>query len=417
MPAPPVPARLRAAATALPPVAPAAQWRLLEAAFRAPSAGGLVQLLPACAALLAFAISRQIWCLAWALAVLAAAIAVRRQAAAFEMRATGASPSVWASRRTHALWAQAAILGTGGGLAAMTGNPAVCLLAAIPLCFVAGADAAHAVPASATRGQLWFLLAPLAAGALFGPQPAGLAVSLMVAMTLAGALKLAAGAATTAGLSPDPNAQRADAAAEPLAAHDFQRLLGRCQITGLPNRHSFAEMLAQESARACRAGTKLSLLLLQWDGFDTLAAASPPSALNAQLAGLARRLGAELRRATDAVASLGDGRFALLLPFTDASGAATVAANLQAAMRPPPPDEAGEAPSESTAVSIGAATYCGKGMLPSEQLMQFAEEALTAARNNGGGRVKRYDPTAATLRPAPYTGPRAKEEALPREER
>jgi diguanylate cyclase (GGDEF)-like protein len=401
-----------AATSALPPDVLAAQWRLLEAAFRAPSAAGLVQWLPACAGLLAFAASRQAWCMAWALAVLAAAILVRRQAAAFEMRAIGASPAVWASRRANALWAQAAILGAGGGLAQAAGGPTVGLLAAVPLCFVAGANAAHAVLAGAARGQLWLLLAPLAAGGLFAPQPAGLAVALMAAMTLAGGLKLAASTAATAGLAPDARAAHIDSGGEPLAAHDFQRLLGRCQITGLPNQHCFAEMLAQESIRAGRAGTKLSLLLLQWDEFERLAASAPQAVVNARLADLARCLGGELRRSADVIANLGGGRFALLLPFTDALGASTVAHNLQVAVRGPGPKEAGEPQAPCEAVSIGAATYCGKGTLPADQLMRFAEEALSAARRTGGDRVNRYDPTAATLRPPPYTGPRTTEKPL-----
>jgi diguanylate cyclase (GGDEF)-like protein len=315
------------------------------------------------------------------------------------------------------VWAQSAILGVGGAMAAAGGNPLICLLTAVPLCFVAGADAAQAVLPGPVRGQLLLLLGPVVAGGLFGRQQAGLVVALLAAVALGMALAVAAATsarATQAASHIAPVAMPPVGHTLPPAAQDFQRLLGRCQVTGLPNRHSFAHLLVQESTRACSAETKLSLLLLQWDGFDTYSAAAKPARLDAQLAGLARRLGGELRRSADVLANLGDGRFAVLLPFTDASGAGTVARNLQAALRLPELGDGAEVGANRVSVSIGAATYCGKGPLPDDQLMRFAEEALSAARATGGDRVKNYDPIAATLRPAPYAGPRPKEEASAR---
>jgi diguanylate cyclase (GGDEF)-like protein len=190
----------------------------------------------------------------------------------------------------------------------------------------------------------------------------------------------------------------------PKAAADFQKLLGRDQTTGLPNRHSFMHLLAQESARAFRAETALSLLLVAWDEHGTTASRLEAAAMDARIAGIARRLRGTLHRQQDILASLGGGRFAVVLPFTDAFGAKTVAENLQAALRAPVLDADGSEAGASVAISVGAATYCGKGLLPETQLLHFAEEALCAARNTGGDRISRYDPMVDTLRPAAYAG-------------
>jgi diguanylate cyclase (GGDEF)-like protein len=161
-------------------------------------------------------------------------------------------------------------------------------------------------------------------------------------------------------------------------------------------------LLSQESTRAYRAETALSLLLIAWDDFDEAATGLAQAAIDAQIAAIAGRLRGSLHRQQDLLASLGGGRFAAVLPFTDAFGAKTVAENLQAALRTPVLDAAYQDNAVTAAISIGAATYCGKGLLPETQLLQFAEEALAAARKTGGDKITRYDPMVATLRPAPY---------------
>ncbi len=277
------------------------------------------------------------------------------------------------------------------------------------LCIVAGAYAAQAVLARPAHGQLLVLLGPLLAGGRFVQQQAGMLAALLAAMVLAAGLALAAATAASAWdaayQAEIPQPQLDSEIQGPPAARDFQRLLTRDEITGLPNRHSFAHLLAEETARACRAETKLSLLLLHWNEFDALSVAGPPASVNERLAGLAHRLAGGLQRSSDVLASLGVGRFAVLLPFTDGFGAAAVAHKLQTLLRANAP--------EPISVCIGAASYCGKGPLTNEELMQFAEQALAAALKTGGDCIKMYDPAVAMLRPAPHSGARPKEEAMP----
>jgi diguanylate cyclase (GGDEF)-like protein len=411
------PSRLAQVFAPLPRVAALAQWRLLESAFAplrtppvaiyAPMAGGLA----------AFSLTQQGWCLAWVLIALGAMVVCQRVAQAFHERTSEHPPTHWARNYASCVYGQAAVLGAGGAFAVSGGDPAVALLVGLPLSFAAARHGASAVLVGPARGQALLLLAPMAISAMILGSPLFWALAATAALQAAMAAALADSSATRAQEAAEAQAALAH---EPLAGHtalpkaaaDFQKLLGRDQITGLPNRHSFMHLLAQESARAFRAETALSLLLISWDDYDGTAVAARNDTMNLRIAGMARRLRGTLHRQQDILASLGGGRFAAVLPFTDAFGAKTVAENLQAALRAPVLDEHGNDAAAPAAISIGAATYCGKGLLPETQLLQFAEEALAAARKTGGDRISRYDPMVSTLRPPPYAGATAQPKSV-----
>ena len=99
----------------------------------------------------------------------------------------------------------------------------------------------------------------------------------------------------------------------------------RDALTGLPNRALFADRLDQALAFSARAGTPLTVLLMDLDRFryvnDTLG--HPIGDL--LLREVAARLQAVVQRATDTVARLGGDEFAILLPNASVADARRVA--------------------------------------------------------------------------------------------
>jgi diguanylate cyclase (GGDEF)-like protein len=406
----------RAPLTVLPVLPPLAQWKLLEGAFEAMRAPDPVTFVPLAGGLAACVMSGHAWGLVWLLLMAGSIAWAQRLAGQFEMRGAESLPEEWARRLTAAYWYQAAAIGAGGLIAAAVANPALSLLLACAIGFAMAQTAATAAFTLAIRGQVLLLAAPIALACLINFTPFMAIAGLMLILQALAAVSLADRiiARTHAVLAGDRSAGRTVPPGQfsmPPSAADFQKLLGRDQTTGLPNRHSFMNLLAQECVRAGRAETHLSVLLLQWDDYASQHTTEPQPVVDKQLAHMARRLRTTLRRPADLIASLGAGRFAVILPFTDAFGGATVARNLQSALALPELNADGMVTAESTRLSIGAATYCGLGVLPEGQLLEFAEEALAAARGNGGNRINRYDPVASTPRPPAYTGPYAQEPA------
>lgn len=402
-------------------LSPPAQWGLLESAFRDLREPGPSAYVPIIYIMALEVITGSAWCFAWLLAV-GAGFALGRWAAwKFDSRAEGKSAGVWVQQYTWAVWCQAALLGAGGFGAASDRNPMTCVLLACPIGFAVMQACATATVKRAVRLQALILVAPFVASCvLFGAVMQGamwyaIAICAACLWTL-GALPLADAAELRIAMltlnlaeSQRVHASRSGRRALPPAAAEFQRLVGRDQVTGLLNRYSFMQLLADESDRACHSETPLSLLLVKWDDFEGFAAQRSQSALDDMKVLIARRLRTALRRQQDRVASLGDGRFAVLLPATDAFGVSIVARNLQEAANTHEHDDSSMAASAKLPLSIGAATYCGKGFLTDVQLLQFAEEALNNAKCTGGNKVVRYDVAAHAVRPLPYLGSPPKE--------
>ena len=222
-----------------------------------------------------------------------------------------------------------------------------------------------------------------------------------------------------------PGSTATKAAAAPT---DFQRALGRDQLTGLPNRPCFSFLLAGQAALAAQFETELSILVLDWAGYGS--AGADREARDQRFAALASRLRGALQRKHDVLGSLGDGRLAAMLVFTDAAGADRVARNLQRAAgdilstdaASPTPHHpmdsatpvkifgqfstAGDAdlvlaeraePADMDAaldigiLNIGLATYCGKGRLDHDALLRAAEQAAVFASLNGGDHISRFE--------------------------
>jgi len=399
-------------------LAPLAQWMLLESAYKELAFPRPTRFVPALFVAAIPAVTGQFWALAWLLVVVTGLAAGRPAHAAFERRAANAERAPWVRRYRLLLVSQSACLSAGGLLAALHAPLPGCILAATAIAFKLTDIGLDPFLNDAVRVRSAILAAPLALGAvcralMLHGGPGFLELAAIMAVWAAASTFLARGAgsrldAMTAALHTPPVTVRNSAMAESPSEQDFQKLLGRDQTTGLPNRHSFVRLLALESERAVLASTPVTLLLVDWIGHEDYVAEHPQALVDAALNDLSNCLRTALRRRLDVLASLGNGKFALLLPATDAFGGDIVA---KTALEAVSPQDAGE-PAEIAQhpIRIGCATYRGKGELAATELLEFAEEALKNARNTQGRAIRHYDPTGKATRPPPFMGERPKEE-------
>jgi RNA polymerase sigma-B factor len=148
-------------------------------------------------------------------------------------------------------------------------------------------------------------------------------------------------------------------------------------VTNLPTGHQFLDRVAQEVARATRYPQQFSLILTEPDNGD-------PG--EQEMLSLARLLRTNVR-SIDLVARLSHARFALLLPHTGREAGVlaerivrTVAARLNG-------------PAQELTVSAGYAVFPTDGRTM-EDLVSAVEDALAAARQEGGDRSIRAEKPA-----------------------
>jgi diguanylate cyclase (GGDEF)-like protein len=157
----------------------------------------------------------------------------------------------------------------------------------------------------------------------------------------------------------------------------------RDPLTGLSNRRGLDERIAYEIARHARECRRFAVLAIDLDGFkrvnDRFGHAAGDEVLRSVAAAV---LGAV--RESDTVARYGGEELAVLLPDTEADGAATVAEKLRAAVAALSVPAGGEA--LRVTVSVGAAEM-EPGLDPS-LLVARADDALYRAKSLGKNRVE-----------------------------
>jgi diguanylate cyclase (GGDEF)-like protein/PAS domain S-box-containing protein len=114
----------------------------------------------------------------------------------------------------------------------------------------------------------------------------------------------------------------------------IQRLAHYDALTGLPNRVLLDERAQRALAATRRSRRPLALMFLDLDHFKSINDSLGHRVGDAVLVELAQRLG-RVVRAQDTVSRLGGDEFVLLLPDTDAAGAAALAAKVLAAAQVP----------------------------------------------------------------------------------
>lgn len=156
------------------------------------------------------------------------------------------------------------------------------------------------------------------------------------------------------------------------------------QLTGLPNRRAFEADFARFVAETDRYGGGSALVLADVDHFKLVNDTHGHEVGDQVLQAIAQVLLAQ-RRTTDRVARLGGEELALLLPQTDAVGAAEVAERCRraieaAVIRTP-------AGSVRVTASFGVAVYRARSQA-SDRLFERADRALYAAKHGGRNRVE-----------------------------
>lgn len=168
---------------------------------------------------------------------------------------------------------------------------------------------------------------------------------------------------------------------------ELQSLAVTDQLTGIPNRRCFDQMLKLEWSRATRMQHPLSLFLIDVDYFKNLNDKQGHPYGDQCLVEIASALQHVLGRGGDLVARYGGEEFAVILPTTGSSGAASVAVRMQEAVR------SLNIPNETSigffvTVSIGMAVYEFPQTGTPAALLDAADRALYIAKQNGRNRIE-----------------------------
>ncbi|WP_208648554.1 diguanylate cyclase [Micromonospora inaquosa] len=162
---------------------------------------------------------------------------------------------------------------------------------------------------------------------------------------------------------------------------EAQRLSLTDPLTGLWNYRYLRESIRREVERASRFGRMLSVLALDLDRFKDVNDTYGHAAGDTVLAEFARRVRGEIRE-VDLAFRQGGEEFVLLLPETDARGAAIVAERLGAAVRDTPIAVEAYAGPVLVTVSVGIAVFPDHGSTGRE-VLEAADDALYAAKAAG----------------------------------
>ena len=160
-------------------------------------------------------------------------------------------------------------------------------------------------------------------------------------------------------------------------------------LTGLYNRVLFLDLVQQAISRSKRSLHPLALLFLDLDNFKLINDTFGHETGDRLLVAVAERLGAAVRKTTDAVARLSGDEFAILQTgLNDPQAALSLARNLLHSISLP---FLLEGQKVQTGVSIGIAMYPTDGEVPDE-LLRNADKAMYLAKSRGRGNCQLYDP-------------------------
>lgn len=158
-------------------------------------------------------------------------------------------------------------------------------------------------------------------------------------------------------------------------------------LTGIANRRHFDQVLLQESKRAMRENTPLSLIMLDIDFFksfnDTYGHLKGDDCLKM----VASTLKQTLKRPGDFPARYGGEEFAVVLPNTDELGAAIVGEELQASIERANIPHINSLCADRVTVSIGVVTRVSGQSDTPEDLILAADRALYRSKHGGRNRV------------------------------
>ena len=157
-------------------------------------------------------------------------------------------------------------------------------------------------------------------------------------------------------------------------------------LLGIANRSYFDERLAQACAAAFRREQPLALLMIDVDHFKQFNDCHGHPKGDTCLQAVARAVEQTLTRSTDLVARYGGEELAVILPDTDAEGAATVAARVVANVTALGLVHGASQVSPCVSVSVGAAALVPPQKFGGTSLVEEADAALYEAKASGRNR-------------------------------
>ena len=167
-------------------------------------------------------------------------------------------------------------------------------------------------------------------------------------------------------------------------------------LTGIANRRHFDVAMEKEVRRAKRAGTALSLLMIDIDCFKAYNDHYGHQQGDDCLVKVAGALAQMLKRPLDLIARYGGEEFAVILPEMDREQSLHMAeAMRQTVVGMRIPHEKSEHAERVVTISIGLATQMG-AVGDSVYLVGVADRALYSAKRAGRNRVALHEPAAGT---------------------
>ena len=172
-------------------------------------------------------------------------------------------------------------------------------------------------------------------------------------------------------------------------------------LTKLANRRAFDRVIRDEVKRVDRSGGPLSLIMVDVDRFKAYNDYYGHPKGDACLRAIAGQITACTNRPGDFAARLGGEEFVILLPSTDLDGALAIAENLRIAIRALGLEHPSSAKGVVT-VSMGIGVLvAGRGDATWEALVEQADKALYAAKENGRDSIRAHDLLPASTVVAP----------------
>lgn len=180
----------------------------------------------------------------------------------------------------------------------------------------------------------------------------------------------------------------------------LRELTRQDELTQIANRRHFHEKLTDEISRAHRDELALSLLMLDIDYFKSYNDKYGHQAGDLCLQKVANCLEYQSHRTGDLVARYGGEEFIVLLPHTDAEGAAFMADSIRLAIEllKVPHDQS---PFGYVTVSIGVTTVMPNEKTSMKDIIRQADDALYHAKRSGRNRYEVYSHDTATIQGIP----------------
>ena len=179
------------------------------------------------------------------------------------------------------------------------------------------------------------------------------------------------------------------------ANHELQRLSIEDPVTQLANRRQFDTRLDQEWRGLLFQQRPLALLLCDVDFFKLYNDSYGHQAGDRCLRAVAQAIRQAVHRPADLVARYGGEEFAVILVDTDLAGAVAVAEKICNAVRSLENPHRASLVEQHVTLSVGAASLVPQTELSSALLIEWADQSLYRAKQQGRNRVEAVSPVCA----------------------